>query len=91
MIESANLLAKSHFTQGEEASSAVLCFWNLLRQWKDRHKIETTTELPTWQSSCTYTKLKKKADASKEGILHGIIISSHFMGKAVYNYGQFWK
>ena len=58
MIESAKLLAKSQFEQGEEASSAILCFWKLLRQSKNRHKIETTTELPTWQSSRTYTKSK---------------------------------
>ena len=31
----------------------------------------------------------KTADARKDGMLHGKIISSHLMGKAVNNFSQF--
>ena len=33
----------------------------------------------------------RTADARKERILHGKIISSRLMGKAVNNYSQLWK
>ena len=32
----AKLLAESQFTQWEEASSAIWCFWKLLSQWKNQ-------------------------------------------------------
>ena len=38
-----------------------------------------------------HTQSQKTADDRKEGMLHGKIISSHLMGKAVNNYSQFWK
>ena len=41
----------------------------------------------------SYTKSQRTwtAHARKEGMLHGKIISSYLMGKAVDNYSQFWK
>ena len=38
-----------------------------------------------------YTQSQKTAHARKEGSLHGKIISSYLMGKAVNNCSQFWK
>ena len=32
----AKLLAESQFTQWEEASGAILCFWKLFSQWKNQ-------------------------------------------------------
>ena len=85
MIESAKLLAKSQFTHGGEASSSILGFYKLLRQWYER--IDTKYKL---QQLDIHTQSQKTAHARKEGMLHGKNISSYLIGEAVNNYSQFW-
>ena len=59
---------------------------------KEGKQYTTTTRLHLAIQSLPPSGHKvRTADARKEGMLHGKIISSHLMGKAVNNYSQFWK
>ena len=49
--------------------------------WKNRYKIQA--------QAAAYTPSQKTAHARKDGMLHGKIICSYLMGKAVNNYSQF--
>ena len=52
--------------------------------WKNRYKIQTP-------AAGRHTENQKAVHARKEGMLHGKIISSYLMGKAIDNYSLFWK